>query len=244
MAYDKVIDSAELNANLTAVADAIRTKGGTSEALSFPGGFVSAVEGIQAGGGGDDVLNGVLEGTITEFNNSKLEYLGMYAFTQKQKLVSVRATSVKSMGVSVFRSCPVLESVELPNVTTIGNDSFYGCSKLTQVSMPLLESIGTGAFYNCNVLPFVDLNNATQLGNGFFNNCKALTKVVLRKSDSICRMVNSGVFNGSPFASGGTGGTVYCPASLIEQYQQATNWSTLYAAGTCTFLPIEGSEYE
>ena len=37
--------------DLTAVADAIRAKGGTSEALVFPDGFVSAVESIQAGGG-------------------------------------------------------------------------------------------------------------------------------------------------------------------------------------------------
>lgn len=34
---------------LTSVADAIRTKGGTTEQLSFPAGFVSAVESIQAG---------------------------------------------------------------------------------------------------------------------------------------------------------------------------------------------------
>lgn len=40
-------------ASLTAVADAIREKGGTSEGLSFPEGFVNAVAGIQAGGGGD-----------------------------------------------------------------------------------------------------------------------------------------------------------------------------------------------
>ena len=52
MAFDKVIDSAVLDANLTSVADAIRAKGGTSEPLSFPEGFISAVEGIQAGGGG------------------------------------------------------------------------------------------------------------------------------------------------------------------------------------------------
>lgn len=39
-------------ADLTAVADAIRTKGGTSDALAFPAGFVSAVAAITAGTGG------------------------------------------------------------------------------------------------------------------------------------------------------------------------------------------------
>ena len=35
--------------DLTAVADAIRTKGGTSESLIFPGGFASAIANIKAG---------------------------------------------------------------------------------------------------------------------------------------------------------------------------------------------------
>ena len=51
MAIDKAIDSAQLDADLTDVADAIRTKGGTSDALEFPGGFVDAVGAIQTGSG-------------------------------------------------------------------------------------------------------------------------------------------------------------------------------------------------
>ena len=37
---------------LTSVANAIRTKGGTSASLSFPTGFVSAIADIPSGGGG------------------------------------------------------------------------------------------------------------------------------------------------------------------------------------------------
>ena len=47
MAYRKVDDT-----SLASVADAIRSKGGTSDALVFPDGFVSAISAIQAGGGG------------------------------------------------------------------------------------------------------------------------------------------------------------------------------------------------
>lgn len=43
MAVDKLIDSAQLDADLTSVASAIRSKGGTSGSLVFPSGFVSAV---------------------------------------------------------------------------------------------------------------------------------------------------------------------------------------------------------
>lgn len=38
--------------DLKAVADAIRTKAGSTAALAFPDGFVSAVNGIETGGGG------------------------------------------------------------------------------------------------------------------------------------------------------------------------------------------------
>lgn len=46
MALDKLVDSAALDANLTSVANAIRTKGGTSGPMAFPTGFVAAVEAI------------------------------------------------------------------------------------------------------------------------------------------------------------------------------------------------------
>ena len=49
MPVDKAIDSVQLDANLTAVADAIRTKGETADTLAFPDGFVSAIGAIQTG---------------------------------------------------------------------------------------------------------------------------------------------------------------------------------------------------
>ena len=50
MAYDKIVDSAVLDAGLTSVADAIRQKGGTSATLAFPQGFVDAIGNISGGG--------------------------------------------------------------------------------------------------------------------------------------------------------------------------------------------------
>lgn len=52
MSVDKLVDSTQLNADLTSVANAIRTKGGTSAQLAFPTEFVSAIAAIPSGGGG------------------------------------------------------------------------------------------------------------------------------------------------------------------------------------------------
>ena len=51
MAYDKAVDSAQLDAGLTEIANAIRSKGGTAEQFAFPSGFTSAVQAITTGGG-------------------------------------------------------------------------------------------------------------------------------------------------------------------------------------------------
>ena len=48
MAY-KFVNADQLDADLAAVADAIRNKGGTSESLAFPSGMVSAVSAISTG---------------------------------------------------------------------------------------------------------------------------------------------------------------------------------------------------
>lgn len=48
------------DADLTSVANAIRTKGGTSAQLAFPSGFVSAVEAIPTGGGGASMQSGTI----------------------------------------------------------------------------------------------------------------------------------------------------------------------------------------
>lgn len=64
MAYDKVVDSVQLDADLKVVADAIRSKSGTTEQLSFPQGMKQAVDSIQSGGAvGLPMWNGLITQT-------------------------------------------------------------------------------------------------------------------------------------------------------------------------------------
>lgn len=51
MALDKLVDSTQLDADLTSVANAIRAKSGGSGQLAFPAGFVSEIGNIETGGG-------------------------------------------------------------------------------------------------------------------------------------------------------------------------------------------------
>ena len=71
MALDKAVDSAQLNADLTAVADAIRTKGGTSAQLAFPDGFVNAVQAIEGTPDLQIVVTTSAGATVTATKGSK-----------------------------------------------------------------------------------------------------------------------------------------------------------------------------
>lgn len=74
MAVDKLVDSTQLDADLTSVANAIRTKGGTSASLAFPAGFVSAIQAIS---GGVAMETGSFIGTSTR--NATISVSALYS---------------------------------------------------------------------------------------------------------------------------------------------------------------------
>lgn len=69
MAYDKVVDSAALDAQLTSIADAIRAKTGGSDSLVFPDGFSQAIAAIEAGGSGGAKI---ATGTVVPANDNSI----------------------------------------------------------------------------------------------------------------------------------------------------------------------------
>ena len=70
MAYDKVVDSAALDTQLTSIADAIRAKTGGSDSLVFPDGFLQAIAAIEAGGGSGGAK--IATGTVVPANDSSI----------------------------------------------------------------------------------------------------------------------------------------------------------------------------
>lgn len=76
MALDKLVDSTQLDSNLTSVANAIRAKSGGTGPLAFPAGFVSEIGNIPTGGG--VTPSGTKNITITE-NGTTTEDVTNYA---------------------------------------------------------------------------------------------------------------------------------------------------------------------
>ena len=144
---------------------------------------------------------------------------------------------------SALSSYTKLESISMPNIKQSYAYLLDGCTSLKDVNFPSLEKASTSTFKGCTSLTKLDLPKLNTIAASAFHQCANLTTLVFR-NNKVVTLENINAFSGTPFASGGTGGTVYCPSAQIENYKKATNWTTLYSAGTCNFVAIEGSEYE
>lgn len=114
--------------DLTSVADAIRTKGGTSAQLEFPGGFVTAIGDISGGG--------------------ELYYTSRMIPYQKEMTIPKIQMGVNP---GLMQGATNLESVVCNDDRTLGgsnneriNQYFMGCTSLKTFEMPYVAGFLTG----------------------------------------------------------------------------------------------------
>ena len=144
------------------------------------------------------------------------------AFRSCSSLTSVSFPVCYSVGSSAFNACSRLVTANLPACVTIYNSAFYRCSKLTNISVPVCTSIGTSAFASCTQLTNIILPACLYIGTTAFYNCGQLTTIELTGS-ILCSLVNSNAFSSTKITS--TTGSIYVPASLVNSYKSATNWT-------------------
>lgn len=207
--------------------------------------------------------------TSAEFPNATS--IGQYAFYGCSKLESAEFPNTTSIGEYAFYGCTALENMDFLNVTTISGWSFMNCKAIKSVHFPRAKLVGygfssctslqnavignlngeSGSFDGCSNLTTVDIVISGRTGVNAFNNCSALISIIIRPN-AVQELRNISAFTGTPFASGGTGGTIYIPKALYDHlgdgtssdYKAAANWSTIDGYGTITWAQIEGSQYE
>lgn len=233
MALDKLVDSTQLDSDLTSVANAIRTKGGTSAQLAFPAGFVSAIGDIPTGGGDPD--ENLLKNCAGEITDLDLDCKG------------------KSFRYDSFYASSALVSAKLRNFGGGGLETFYNCSNLVScvVICESSQTMGNTFARGCTKLEAADFTNVSNISSACFYGDSKLTVLVLRNPNRMS-LANANSLQNTPFYSSGTGGTIYIPQSLYNHlgdgsssdYKVATNWSTYEGYGKITWAKIEGSYYE
>lgn len=192
------------------------TENGTYDVAAYASAAVNVSSG-GGGGGSDDLLLARIKNT----------------------LASYRSTETFTLVHSAFFKCTALKSLFLPNATANTD-----CIRESGVETLVIGSTGSvTGLERASSLIVADVINSGQIGSQTFALCSALNTIILRSS-TLKALANVNVFNGTPFASGGTGGTIYVPSALIASYKAAANWSTVDGYGTITWTAIEGSAYE
>lgn len=132
------------------------------------------------------------------------------------------------------------------NYNETGNrtGTFRGMTGLQYAIFPKLTRAYNNFLYECSNLEAVDWYGGGTGGTMIFASCPKLKTMVIRKSDGICALTSNNAFQATPFASNGSGGTLYVPSALISEYQAATNWSTILGYANNQILAIEGSIYK
>ncbi len=232
--------------DLTAVADAIRTKGGTSANLQFPDGFVDAIDSIETGGG-DDNIEKLISNTLTSYEVQSSS-IRAFAFRGASNLTTISfANEITFIGDQAFSNSGITAlhgkfSVGLPAYLCQNSTSLV--SFVNTYDGSAQKEISTYAFGGCTALEAIDLGTGGRIGGYAFTSSTKLKTLVIRGTGAVAALGSTNAFNGTPFASGGTGGNFYVPSALISSYQSATNWSTILGYANNQILPIEGSIYE
>lgn len=194
MAVDKLVDSTQLNADLTSVANAIRTKGGTSAQMAFPAGFVSAVENIPSG---DDNLsifkqvaalkNAFSYVTINDFDLDFSGFNNLYDMSQMFVASNINSKTVK-----------IRNLVSQSTAFNVGGMFYYtgnGINRIEFINCNFAPAIWSEFVRTCSVEEIIgnlDFSNASNVGSMFWG-AKKLKEIRFRQNTVTIDMSQSGL---------------------------------------------------
>ena len=168
--------------DLTSVADAIRTKGGTSAQLEFPAGFVSAIGNIPSGGGGETVYyerHGIAytENMVIPEKDSGGTTIGTPRYVREQfqgathlkSYIQQYGTPATDSNYGLFRQCSNLDTVWVARAT-FDSYCFESCNALKHITLGrvglAVTSLPNNVFNGVNMTHIEDITvyvNASDL---------------------------------------------------------------------------------
>ncbi len=181
MAYDKVVDSAELDAGLKKVADAIRDKTGGADALAFPDGMVDNLESLDhikalrmayipfARSRGWSRENVIEDGTTSISGTTYYGKYSLYANPFSEMPDSVQRVS--SYGLA---QCPGVCFRKLSEgLTVINEGSFAYLPNLALETLPEGITVINNSAFDCDInLALTKLpDSLTYIGRSAFSRC-------------------------------------------------------------------------
>lgn len=152
--------------------------------------------------------------SLTQVNLPMCSYIGDYVFSSCSSLSQVSLPMCEYIGIYAFKVCTSLSQVILPVCSYIDYGAFMACYSLTNINLPVCSYIESQAFAHCDSLSQIDLPMCSYLGNWALSG-----STIILRYDGV-------VTAGGSFPIGGNPSTkVYVPASLVDAYKSAENWS-------------------
>ena len=172
-----------------------------------------------------------------------------YAFYGRNAITAIRGLSVTKVKTSAFTKCSALTTFDFPNATSIEQNAFAQCVGLTSVHSPKVSALTQTCYSGCTnittivmprcgniqynsthntALSALDIGSSdvTPSPNGIqagaFGTVNNFNVLILRHS-AIMPLGNISAFANTPFANGGTGGTIYIPKSLYDHLGDGTS---------------------
>ncbi len=225
----------EESTEMTALANAIRTKTGSNASMSVSD-MTTAVSNISSGGGNAPTeyvsftrgANGKISSATVVTTDTRLPIT-----FQEPYLTSITLPStLTTLSVNAFMGCGNLYDITLPSsLTAIPDNAFNGCINLVALNLPSgITSIGSGAFNGCTQLALINLPDAIQtIGGSAFRYCQ-LTPSLSLPSNLI-------VLDGYAFGNCTNLTTVYFNSTLNTLHRNA-----FYQSSSITDIYVPWSE--
>ena len=106
--------------------------------------------------------------------------LGGYAFSELDKLITVKCPKSVKQIYGAFNSCHNLKSVVLPEHLEYLYDSFADCNHLTNVIFYDCKEIRYNTFYGCSAIQQINIpEGVTRIGGSAFSGCKSLKSIII-----------------------------------------------------------------
>lgn len=207
--------------SLSNIASAIRGKNGGT-AVYKPGEMAAAITNLSSGENEATFLgNNLCITTTLPSNITSLSNTYMPSNTAGSLVLSLKSDNITSIQSNAMSNKQVA-GFDFPNLASIAN---YGCAFTDKITQPIVFHssivLGQRAFSDSNV-PSIDFRSNVDLGTYMtFAYDYKLTTFIIR-SPELVPLPNSGILRE---ASGRT--YIYVPANLVNEYKDATNWTTL-----------------
>ena len=236
----------------TAIADAIRTKDGTTAPINHQD-IPDRISAIETGMNWADVFtenydknlvidfrgynsiprirnlfgrgnySGFISSLTVYHDSARYVSFENSSFMNNSDIAYIRCCNVGDIGAYAFQATTVAGEVSFGDVRTkISSNAFRSFSCDSIVFGSITGNGIESSAFRDALIATFEAASINNIGYGAFSGCSNLTAFIIRGGN--VPTLNSNVFDNTPIASGS--GYIYVPASMVSAYQAATNWST------------------